>query len=217
MKKHKLLNMKSLKTPLSIKLIYWLTNFSFWVLTGLVGIIAMVNIIELTIGYNHSLQMIIQMPIPIEVNEIGIMHLKNQDHNVQIVDAYGKLKFTDSPDFVTIWVIRVMLLVSLIGWFILWRFKQFTFNIRSGKIFELDNINKLKEAAYGLVGLYVITRIYMSILANEINQHLDLNSVTLGSKLLDTDAIIYIAIILWALAHIFMSGIEMREEQELTI
>lgn len=209
--------MNSPKTPFSIKLIYWLTNFSFWILTALVGIILVSNVIELTIGLNHEFAMIISMPIPIEVNEVGSFRLQNQDYNVQIIDAYGKLKFIDSPASVTIWTIRVLLLVAIIGWFILWRFKQFTYNIRYGKIFEIDNIQKLKHAAYGLVGLYLISRVYMGIMANKISKGLEVSSVTLGSKLYDTDAIFYIALILWALAHVFMKGIEMKEEQELTI
>lgn len=209
--------MKETKTPLSIKLIYWLTNFAFWMMTAIVIIILIANIMYVTVGYDHNLPVQISMPIPVDVNEIGTVNIGEDVFNVQIVDAYGKMKFIDAPSIIMRWFVHVVLLTGLMGWFVIWRLKEFTYNIRNGKIFDLVNINKLKQVAYGLLALYITSRIYMGVLSIQFQNNLEMSSISLGSKLYDTDSIIIASVVLWALAHIFMKGVEMKQEQELTI
>ena len=90
-------------------------------------------------------------------------------------------------------------------------------NIRHGIYFDIANINNLKHAAYGLTGLFVVSRAYMAALKNYLEQNLDFNTITVGGELYDTDAIILFALLLWVLAHVFVKGIEMKKEQDLTI
>ncbi len=209
--------MKTQKAPLSIKILHWLTSFVFWVMTFFTIVIVLVNLVLLTNIFTEPIQLRIEMPVPIEVIEGGVLHLESADLPVRIEEAYGKLYFVDTPIYITRIVAKLMLLAILIGWFITWKFRKFTRNLRHGLLFEIDNINNLKHAAYGLAGLFVFSRVYMGILKSMLEKQLDFESIIIGGEAYNTDSIILFALLLWVLAHVFVKGIEMKEEQELTI
>tara|TARA_R110002050_G_scaffold41242_1_gene100033 strand:+ start:24444 stop:25073 length:630 start_codon:yes stop_codon:yes gene_type:complete len=209
--------MKKQKSPLSIKILFWLSTISFWLMSIITVVVIVENAIILFGNYSHEFQMIINLPVPIEVVETGVLHLDNGDFNVKIENAYGRLRFVDAPMFVTKKVIQLVLFFILIGWFITWKFRNFMKNIKNGRYFEIANINNLKHISYGLVMLYVTTRVYMGIMKNVVEKSLEFSSVTVGGDMYDTDVIIYAALMLWVLAHIFVKGIELKQEQELTI
>ena len=205
------------KTPFSIKLIFWLSSFSFWAITAIFILAVIANLLLFVDGFDHYLPIKVSMPLPIDVNETGVFKMNEEDFNVKVVDAYGYLEFLDAPALINRITVRVVLVVLALAWFIVYRIKQFTSNIRYGVIFELENINKLKQVAYGLFALFICSRIYMQFMAQALNDKMEFSSITVGAKIYDTDGIFQVAILLWALAHIFMRGIEMKEEQELTI
>lgn len=209
--------MEKQKTPLSIKILFWLSNISFWMMSFITGIVLVANAIILFGDYTQEFQMRINMPVPIEVVETGVLHLDDGDLNVKIENAYGRLHFVDAPMFVTIKVIQILFFVMLIGWFITWKFRNFMKNIRNGLYFEIENINNLKHVSYGLVILFIMTRVYMWIMKNVLEKSLEFSSIKVGGDAYDTDAIIYVALLLWVLAHVFVKGIELKQEQELTI
>ena len=209
--------MKTQKTPLSFKILHWLNSFVFWVMTFFTIIVVIINLVLLTDIFTEPIQLRIEMPVPIEVVEDGTLHLENADLPVRIEEAYGKLYFVDTPIYVTRMVIKVMLIAILIGWFISWKFKRFTGNLRKGLLFEIDNINNLKHAAYGLTGLFLVSRIYMEGLKKYFEHQLEFDSIIIGGEAYNTDPIILFALLLWVLAHVFVKGIEMKKEQDLTI
>ena len=209
--------MEKQKTPLSIKILFWLSNISFWIMSVITVVVFVANAIILLGNYTHEIQMRISMPVPIEVVETGVLHLDNGDLDVRIENAYGRIHFVDTPMYITKRVIQMLLFVMLIGWFITWKFRNFMKNIRNGFYFEIENINNLKHVSYGLVILFVMTRLYMGILKVVMEKNLEFSSIKVGGDMYDTDAIIYVALLLWVLAHIFVKGIELKQEQELTI
>ena len=186
-------------------------------MTFLTIVVVTANFILLTDIFTDPIQLHLTMPIPIEVVEQGTLHVNNTDLPVKIQEAYGKLYLIDTPIYITRLVAKIMLAVILIGWFISWKFQKFTQNLKNGLVFEIDNINNLKHAAYGLVGLFVATRVYMGIFKKYAEQHFDFSTINVGGEAFNTDPIILFALLLWVLAHIFVKGIEMKQEQDLTI
>ena len=209
--------MEKQKTPTSIKILYWLSNISFFIMSFITVVVLIANAIILFGNYTHEIQMRISMPVPIEVVETGVIHLDEGDLNVRIESAYGKLYFVNTPMHITKKVIKMLFFVMLIGWFITWKFRNFMRNIRNGFYFEVENINNLKHVSYGLVLLFVMSRAYVFILKNIMEKSLEFDSVIVGGDAFGTDAIIYVALLLWVIAHIFVKGIELKQEQELTI
>lgn len=157
------------------------------------------------------------MPLPIEVIEDGVYHMDLEQLNVKIVDAYGHLEFIDASKSINEIAFRLLLITTGLMWFIFFKLKQFIFNIRYGNIFESENIKKLKHVSYGLFALFILSRVYMIRMSHYLKDKLDFSTIQLGKEIYDTDYIFMFALLLWALAHIFMRGIEMKEEQELTI
>jgi hypothetical protein len=207
--------MKTKNTPWSIKILYWLTSFSFWILSAL-----MIGVILLNLNFWPHVfenEMRISMPVPIEVLEEGILHLEDSDLIVKIDKAYGKLHFLAAPTYVVKMVLRTFLIIVLIGWFIAWKFRKFMINLKEGLLFEIENINNLKHISYALIVLFILSRVYVGVLTTMMKPQLEFSSIKIGGEALNTDIIIEFALLLWVLAHVFVKGVEMKEEHELTI
>lgn len=209
--------MKTQKTPWSIKILYWFTQFAFWMTSIITVVVILANLVLLTDIFTEPIQLRISMPVPIEVLESGVLHLENSDLPVRIEQAYGKLHFVDTPIYITRMVVKLMLVVILIGWFITFKFRKFMRNLKNGLLFEIENINNLKHISYGLVALFVFSRVYMGMLKIMMEKQLEFSTIKIGGDAYNTDVIIEIALLLWVLAHVFVKGIEMKNEQELTI
>lgn len=209
--------MKTQKAPLSIRILYWLTQISFWLIAALTAVVFLLNILFLTDLFTENIQLRIQMPVSIEVNEKGDLKLFDRDLNVRIEEAYGKLHFVDTPIKITKIVARILMLVITIALFITWKFRKFVTNLKNGLLFEIQNINNLKHIAYSIVLLWLITRIYMEVLYRTVVKNLEFTSISIGHEVSDFDDVLVIALFLWVLAHVFIKGLEMKVEQDLTV
>ncbi len=209
--------METKKSPLSIRILYWLTNITFWLMILITAVVLIVNVILLTDVFSEDTQLRIQMPVPVEVVEDGNFSIPGSSLTVRIEEAYGKLYFVDTPIFITKTVARILLVVIGLGLFITWKFKLFITNLKNGLLFEIQNINNLKHMAYAIVGLWLVTRIYMGILYRIVVSRLDFDSIIIGDQVNDFDDMLIVALILWVLSHVFIKGVEMKKEQELTI
>lgn len=206
-----------MKTPLSIRIVYWLTSFVFWLLIVLTTAVFVVNLIFLSDVFTQKIQLRAQMPVPIEVVEDGSLQLSNQDLTVRIEEAYGKLYFVDTPVFITKIVARILFVILLLTLFMTWRAKQFISNIKNGLVFERENILNLKQISYGLLGLWLATRVYVVMMYQFIVKHIEFDTIKIGTQIADYNELLISALLLWALAHVFIKGNEMKKEQELTI
>jgi len=206
-----------MKTPLSIQIIYWLANIAFWLMVLIATVLFILNLIFLTDVFTDTIQLRIQMPVPIEVVEEGKLFLSDAVQTVRIEEAYGKLYLVDTPFYITKMVTRVLFIVVLLGLFMTWRFKQFITNIKKGLLFESENIKNLKQIAYGLLALWLSTKIYMEVIYRALIKYLDFDSIIIGEYVNNYNGLLIFSIALWALAHVFVKGLEMKEEQNLTI
>lgn len=206
-----------MKAPLSIRIIYWLTSFVFWLMLLLGVAVFIANIVLLTDMFTENIQLRIQMPVPIEVVENGTLHVMNSDLTVRIEDAYGKLYLVDTPIFITRVVARIIFVMLMLALYMTWRAKQFITNVKNGLVFEKDNISNLKQIAYGLAGLWILSRIYMVIIYQFFIKYLEFDTITVGGELISNNGMLWAAMLLWALGHIFIKGNEMKQEQALTI
>jgi hypothetical protein len=157
------------------------------------------------------------MPVPIAVVEDGSVSLRNGDMTVRIEEAYGKLHLVDTPIFITRIVGRILFVMIVLVLYMTWRFKQFITNVKNGVVFETDNINNLKQIAYGLLALWITIKVYMEVVYQMFVKYLEFDSIIIGQNRYEMNNTLLAALALWALAHILMKGVEMKKEQELTI
>lgn len=206
-----------MKTPLSIRILYWLITIVFWLMIIITSVVFIVNLIFLTDIFTENIQLRVQMPVPIEVMEDGKMHLTNGIQTVRIEEAYGKLYLVDTPFFITKIVARILFVILLLSLFMTWRFKQLMTNLKNGLFFVKENVLDIKQIAYGLLTLWITTRVYMEIVNYLFVMHLEFESIIIGGPRFDVDFIIQLALGLWVMAHVFGKGIELRDYKDLTI
>ena len=209
--------MRTKKSPLSIRILYWLTNIAFGLIFLITTVVFFLNLFLMTGLFTEEIQLRVQMPVAIEVVEKGSLDLQGDDLTVRIEEAYGKLHFVDTPFYIYKIVARILFLVMLMALFMTWKFRLFMKNLKNGLLFEIQNINNLKHIAYGIVGLWLLTRIYMQLLYSAVVKNIEFATINIGNDVSDFDDVLVVALFLWVLAHVFIKGLEMKEEQELTV
>jgi len=206
-----------MKAPLSIRILYWLTNIVFWLMILIATAVFVFNLILLTDLFGEDVQLRVKMPVPIEVVENGSVSLPNGELTVRLEEAYGQLHLVDTPIFVTRIVGRILFVMIMLVLYMTWRFKQFISNVNRGVVFEAENINNLKQIAYGLLALWITIKVYLEVVYQTFVKYIDFDSIIIGQNRFEMNNTLLAALALWALAHILMKGVEMKKEQDLTI
>lgn len=209
--------MKTKKTPLSIRVIYWTTNFSLGILTLILLASIAFNILLYTNFFGNDMQLHTHLPVKLDFLEIGNLHLNNQDIKVELVEASARIHFFNTPSFITKKIGLVILLVILGTGYSTWIFRTFIKNVKNGETFTIKNISILKKLAYGIAGFWLFTLIYMRIFYYYIAKNLEFENIRITEDLPNYSGILFIALFIWVLAHIFITGLKLQQEKDLTI
>jgi len=209
--------MKTHKSPLSIRIIYWLTSFSLGMLC-LVFIGAI--IFNLMVNFNmfsNELDLAIELPVKVNILEKGNLTLNNQDIEVELIEASSRIQFKDTPSFISRKIAFALLIVVSFGIYLFWTFRKFIKNVKEGVVFTIANIGLLKKLAYGIAAFWLFSTVYLNIVRHYISGKLEFQNVEITSEVTSYSGILYLALFIWALAHIFMTGLKLQEEKDLTI
>ncbi len=205
------------KATLSIRIIYWFTNIILGLLM-LVFIASIVfNLLLFTDVIGDDVQLHTRLPVKVDFLETGNLHLMNQDIKVELVDATTQIHFFNTPSFITRKVGVMLMVVVLFTIFLTWTFQRFMKNVKNGEIFTVSNISLLKRLAYGIAGLWLFTIIYMQLSYHFMAKYLEFENVRITSEVQYYSGVLFIAIFLWMLAHIFITGAKLKQENDLTI
>ena len=92
--------MKTRRSPLSIRIIYWISNGSIGLLS-LVFVAALVfNVLLYTNFFGNNMQLHVQFPVKIDLLETGILSIGGQDVKIEFVEASSKIHFFNTPSFI---------------------------------------------------------------------------------------------------------------------
>ena len=202
--------------PLSIRIIYWITVISQFLL-GLVIIATIAFNVFIYLDISDNLQLHTQFPVEIDFLEVGSLEINDQIIKVEFVEANSKIHFIDTPRFIANKVAIAMLIVSVGFFYLLLIFKKFIKNVKNGDTFNINNIKILKKLSYGLVVLWAFTNIYMFLLYHYIGTRIEMDNIKISSNLNNYSGILFAALLIWVIAHIFIKGLELQEEKDLTI
>lgn len=209
--------MENRKTPLSFNIIYWLMN----IITGLFVVVMLAviaaNILLYTDFFGNDLQLHVQLPGQVNFLETGILPMAGNDIKVELVEATARIHFFNTPVFIARKFGLVLLAVMIIGLIILWTFRQFVANVRKGDIFSIDNIYRLQRISYALVAFWFLMIIYPRISYYFISARLQFENVEILSEFDNYPGILLAALFIWVLSHIFIRGVKLQEEQDLTV
>ncbi len=209
--------MEKRKNPFSIQVIYWLTQVIFWLFV-LIFVGAIVLNIGLQTGwFGDDLELHAGTPIEFNYTEKGVLKVAHVSQEVEFVEATGKIHFINTNKVIAKWLGLAMLCVVIIFLYILLKFKNFIVNVYKGIVFERYNIRMLQHMAYGLVAIWLFTNIYGRLFYYFIAKQLAFEHLEVTSNFDSYGGILLAALFLWVLSHIFMRGVTLQEEQELTV
>jgi len=206
-----------MKTPLSIKVIYWFTQIIFWLIV-LVGLaILTFNILLYTDFFGNDLQLHVRLPVKMNVLEKGDLFLNGRHIKTELVDATSQIHFFNTPLFLARWFGTVMIVVSAIILYLVFIFRKFIRNVKKHKIFNIENIELLKNIAWALFALWVFAIVYMRIMYYVIARNLEFKQVEFVQEYPNFAGLLMLSLFIWVLSHVFIQGVKMKEEQDLTI
>lgn len=189
-------------TPRSIRLIHFITNFFFWLTTG-ISVIALCFSGYIAFGGSLS-------------GEISFDILGN-DHVYE--------NFNEAPAAIKAGIFTAMLTVLTTVFIIFFYFKRFMKLIYEGQYFDLKTIKNLKMISYLLAAVFflkIIIGVVISVMFGpeifDVTQGTGSTmAFTFDATSFDRPGVLIITLIFWVLSHIFMEGAKLKEANELTI
>jgi len=209
--------MEQKKTPLSFHVIYWIMN----IITGFFALVCVAIIVFYvmlwTDFFGNDLQLHVHLPGQVNITETGIMPFAGEIVKVELVEAKARIHFFNTPLPLARKFALILLGVGAMIFFLLWTFRQFIVNVRNGVVFTISNIILLQRISYTLVGFWVLLIIYMRTTYYLISARVQMDNVEIASDFDNYPGILLAALFIWVLSHIFIRGLKLKEEQDLTI
>lgn len=209
--------MKSIKQPFSIKVIYWLTQVVFWIFVVVFFASVGISIALFTGMLGDDLQLHTGLPVEVNYTESGELKIGGLSQKVEYVEAIGKIHYINTSPEIANWFAGILLGVVSIGLYIFIMIKRFIGNVYRGFVFERFNIRMLKNIAYGLVIFWTFENIYIRVYYYAVAKNIKFEHLEITGQFNNYSFILIVALFLWMLSHIFMRGVHLQEEQQLTV
>ena len=209
--------MKTAKTPLSIKIIYWVTQVILGLFLLVCLAIIVFNVLLFTDFFGNDLQLHTRFPVKVNILETGNLYLNDMNIKVELVEGITQIHFFNTPLFLARWFGSALFMVAAVLTYILFSFRKFVMNVKKQVIFIEENIQYLKNISYALLTLWVFTIIYVRIIYEVIGKNVEFEHVEILEDYPNFAGILMLSLFIWVLSHIFMTGIKLQEEQNLTV
>jgi len=213
----KFYTMEKTKTPVSIRIIYWLTEVSFWLVILSAAFVLAFNVLAFTPFFGNDLQLHVAFPVKFNVLDKGVLELHGKDLQVELVEASSKIHFINTPMYIARIFGTAMLLAMGFLIYIAFLFRSFIVNVKKNRVFEPSNIAYLRNISYGLFGLWLFAVIYTRIFHRIVLHSISFEQVELLEDHRRFAGLLLLSLFIWVLSHVFLVGAKMKEEQDLTI
>ncbi|MCD4731370.1 MAG: DUF2975 domain-containing protein [Bacteroidales bacterium] len=209
--------MKTSKTPLSIKIIYWFTQVIFGLFLLVCLAIIAFNVLLFTDFFGNDLQLHTRFPVKVNILETGNLYLNKINIKVELVEGITQIHFFNTPLFLARWFGSALIMVAAVFMYILISFRSFISNVKKQVIFVEDNIQHLKNISYAFLILWVFAIVYVRIMYQAIGKNVEFKHVEILHDYPNFAGLLMLALFIWVLSHIFMTGVKLQEEQNLTV
>jgi len=203
-----------IKTPFSIKLIYWIVNAMFWVL--ILGIIAQIgDQLLYFFNFTENPHYTFSMPLKRDLLPISEVEVNGTNTPVKVVSILGgfnvwNLDFTFAVIRTTTFYLNAFLFIYALNFI-----KNMLKNVKKNSVFTFENVLLLKRAAYIFFIIWIIKDVLMqSYVQINYTYFNPFNNLFMDYLL---SAYLLIASIVLAIAYIFEAGLTLQHEQNLTI
>jgi len=209
--------MENKKTPLSFNVIYWIMNVIL-VLSGFIALGLIVLYVMLwTDFFGNDLQLHMNLPGKVNYLQCGSMSMMGTEIKVELVEASARIHFFNTPTFLARHFVSILMGVVALGLFMMWTFRQFIVNVRKGLIFTISNIILLQRISYSLVAFWIIMIVYTRSAFYYISERVQIDNIEIVDDFDNHIGILLTALFIWVLSHIFMRGLKLQQEQDLTV
>jgi len=211
--------MEKTKSPLSIRLIFILNEIIFW-LFSMVTVIALVLVLLILVNFfegERQLDLQVRLPVAFSTNLDGMLIQENSSTAVQLLEAYGDIKFPETPSIIAKLFMIPLVFVIGIMYFMLFIFRKFIWSVNRGVIFESKNIKRLRMLALSLLAFWFLWHIYDFVVKITIARNLHFGTIEFTNNTQSHVILLIFALVLWVLSHIFLKGLKLEEESRLTI
>ena len=209
--------MEKFKAPLSFRIIHIVNEIIFWLFSALSVVAVIFAILVLTGVISDDLQLRVGLPVSFTPKEIGYLTVNSTPVSVQLVEAHGSIHLIDTPGYLAKPFMAPLLFVVAALFFMLYTFRRFIRNMKNGLIFETGNIKLLRLLSFSVIGFWFFWNLYEWLVGLWFSNRLEFGTVELVGEMPDHGILLLGALVLWVLSHIFMKGMELQEEQKLTI
>ena len=205
------------KTTLSIRIIYILTSIVYY-LAAIITSLGVILAFAILFGFlNNGLQLHVDMPVEVNFEEVGTAYFNGEEMKVEIVEAVGKVHFIDTnPQLARRLAIPLLIVFPYLFWLV-YLFHRFIRNVREGRIFEKRNFQLLRMLGYSLMGLWLIMVLYMQIFNYTVVNSFTFEMIEISNNSRWFGGIFIGGLFTLVLSHIFLKGMQLEEENELTI
>lgn len=137
-----------------------------------------------------------------------------EKYNIPLMNKKSSINLQDLPFAFKAIISLYFVLAGFLSIIIVIRFKKFTNNIYEGDYFSYENVAILKQISYLIFGIWflkLLPSFLQYYVLYKIEYIINSSDYQLGFSYL------VVSLIVWMFSHIFKKGIELKEEQELTI
>lgn len=209
--------METKKNPLSIKIFYWLTQITFWLMVVVFFAAIVFNVLLQMEVLGDQMQIHTGLMAEVDYTEKGSLFIFGHEQEVEYVEATGKIHFINTDPELAKWFGYLLFGIMCITLYIFLQFKRFIGNVYRGYIFERFNIQMLKKMAYGLVVMWGFTIIYSRLFYYLVAKEIQFEHLEFNGNINSFGFILIGALFLWVLSHIFMIGVKLQDEKNLTV
>ena len=205
------------KTTLSIRIIYIVTSIVYY-LVALVTSLGVILAFAILLGFlDKGLQLHVDMPVEVSFEEVGSAYFNGEEMQIEIVEAVGKVHFIDTnPQLARRLAIPMLIVFPFLFWLV-YLFHRFIRNVSEGRIFEKRNFRLLRKLGYGLMWLWLIMVLYMQIFNYTIVNSFTFEHIEISNNSRWFGGVFMGGLFTLVLSHIFLKGMQLEEENELTV
>ena len=203
--------------PLSIRIIFWITEVIYF-LSVLLALGALVVLIWSRFAeIPDSFNLVIQSPFVYELEETGSMVMNGVEYPLTLTKINGRIGFPNTPPQIVQWTLISVWIVCTLLFMTVRSIRLFIREIRKGHYFDSKNVGRLKHVALWVLSIWLFTRIYMYSLSEFLPDSLQLPGLQRIAMYDPGSNEIFIVLFLWVLSHIFQKGMELQQDNELTV
>ena len=209
--------MEKSKRPKSIRIIYWLTQIAFWLFTVVGGVAAIACLIALIGFAPEGLNLHMDAPFIFDLEDSGILESGDQASSITLTNLHGKIGFANTPLYIVRPVAITVLIIIALAFNVIRMFLAFIKQVYAGHYFDRQNVKYLKRMALWLSGIWLFTKVYFAVFYFWIGSKISFEGIRITKMFDSGNHLLLVALFIWVLSHIFMKGMELAEEQKLTV